>query len=158
LPVTYADFESYGIERHAIGPAIREAVALGFLEITEHGRAGNREFRSPNKFRLTFRPPGPDFGTNEWRLIPSKKEALKVSRAARNERDPRAYRPGKCRGGGNVPRGKKQNSSAGNDHLSVGEKPALKTTIHQCGNPARLPRWGNPHDSRYLGVAREARP
>ena len=36
LPVT---FESRG----SIAPAIREAVALGFLEITEHGRAGNGE-------------------------------------------------------------------------------------------------------------------
>jgi hypothetical protein len=33
LCVTYTDFEEYGIERHAIAPAIREAVALGFLRI-----------------------------------------------------------------------------------------------------------------------------
>src|SRR6516165_8922526 len=54
LPVTYDDFERYGIHRHAIGPAIRETVALGFAEITERGRAGNAEFRSPHKFRLTY--------------------------------------------------------------------------------------------------------
>ena len=35
LPVTYEDFHQYGIHRHAIGPAIREVVALGFAEITE---------------------------------------------------------------------------------------------------------------------------
>src|SRR5262249_26631794 len=35
----------YGIDRHAIGPAIRELVALGFVEITEHGRAGNADWR-----------------------------------------------------------------------------------------------------------------
>ncbi len=54
LPVTYDDFHLYGIHRHAIGPAIREVVALGFVEITEAGRAGNAEFRKPNVFRLTF--------------------------------------------------------------------------------------------------------
>src|SRR5690349_5431569 len=31
LPITYDDFERFGIDRHAIGPAIREVVALGFL-------------------------------------------------------------------------------------------------------------------------------
>jgi len=31
-------------------------VALGFVEITEHGRAGNAEHRTPNKFRLTHMP------------------------------------------------------------------------------------------------------
>src|SRR5258707_12030551 len=55
LPITYSDFVSYGLDRHAIGPAIREAVALGFLVVTERGRAGNAEFRSPNRFRLTYR-------------------------------------------------------------------------------------------------------
>ena len=47
LPVTYDDFQRYGIDRHAIGPGIREAIALRFLEITEAGRAGNAEFRAP---------------------------------------------------------------------------------------------------------------
>jgi hypothetical protein len=31
LPTTYDDFERYGIHRHAIAPAIREAIALDFL-------------------------------------------------------------------------------------------------------------------------------
>ena len=56
LPVTYEDFERYGIDRHSIAPAIREAVALGFLEVTERGRAGNAEWRRPNYFRLTYKP------------------------------------------------------------------------------------------------------
>ena len=54
LPVLFDDFQSYGIDRHSIAPAIRECVALGFLEITEIGRAGNAEYRRPNKFRLTY--------------------------------------------------------------------------------------------------------
>ena len=43
LPVTFADFHRYGIDYNAIAPAIREVVALGFVEITKKGRAGNEE-------------------------------------------------------------------------------------------------------------------
>jgi hypothetical protein len=42
---TYEDFERYGIDRHAISPAIREVEALGFIEITEQGRAGTAWWR-----------------------------------------------------------------------------------------------------------------
>jgi hypothetical protein len=38
LPVTYADFQRYGIERKSIPPAIREVEALGFARVTERGR------------------------------------------------------------------------------------------------------------------------
>jgi len=67
LPVTYDDFERYGIHRHAIAAAIRETVALGFTEITERGRAGNAEFRSPHKFRLTYFP----VRRAQWRKTPN---------------------------------------------------------------------------------------
>jgi hypothetical protein len=85
LPVTYEDFENYGIDRGSIAPAIREAVALGFLEVTEHGRAGNAEWRKPNKFRLTFRPTkgARDYGTNEWRRFRTVEEAQAAARSAR---------------------------------------------------------------------------
>jgi hypothetical protein len=148
LPVTYIDFVSYGIERHAIGPAIREAVALGFLEVTERGCAGNAEFRSPNLFRLTFRPVKGDveYGSNEWRRIASKEKALKLSKAARNESSTRAYRPSKRRDGGVARGGRKQNASAGTPHISVGrphtesdDAPVLESrTTPKVGNPARL--------------------
>ena len=85
LPVTYDDFERYGIHRHSIAAAIRETVALGFTEITERGRAGNAEFRSPHKFRLTYfhvrrAPP-----THEWQRIKTVEEAQALARAARRE-------------------------------------------------------------------------
>jgi hypothetical protein len=69
LAVTLADFERFGIDRQGISPAIREAVALGFVEVTERGRAGNAEFRRPNLYRLTFRPSKGQSGdgTHEWR-------------------------------------------------------------------------------------------
>ena len=41
LPCTYQHFHEYGVHRHAIGPGIRDCVALGSVEITERGRAGS---------------------------------------------------------------------------------------------------------------------
>lgn len=84
LPVTFGQFEEYGIDRHAIGPAIRELEALGFIEVTEHGRASAGEFRSPNLFRITYPvvqkgdPP-----THEWRQIKTTEDARRLARAAR---------------------------------------------------------------------------
>jgi hypothetical protein len=140
LPVTYEQFVSYGIERHSIGPAIRECVALGFLEVTEHGCAGNAEFRSSNKFRLTYRPVKGDvhYGSNEWRRIESKEEALRLSKAARSETSGRRYRPSKG--------ALKQNSSVGKTTLSMGKtrikndnRPVRKTpTTVEVGNPSLL--------------------
>src|SRR5215217_6005480 len=67
LPVTYDDFERFGIHRHAIGPGVREAEALGFVALTERGVAGNSEFRSPSLYRLTYRHTKDTAATNEWR-------------------------------------------------------------------------------------------
>jgi hypothetical protein len=72
LPVTFDDFEEYGIDRHSIAPAINEAVALGFIEVTERGRQGKANRRRPNYFRLTYRPLPTDRkgdGSHEWRRI-----------------------------------------------------------------------------------------
>src|SRR5215204_1506892 len=55
LPVTFDDFRRFGMDRQAIAPGIREAVALGFLEVTERGCAGNREYRTPSHYQLTYR-------------------------------------------------------------------------------------------------------
>jgi hypothetical protein len=86
--VTYDDFERYGIHRHAIGPAIREVVALGFVEITEAGRAGNAEWRKPNLFRLTYRHTKYE-STNEWEKIKTLEEAVAIAQAARAPHQPR---------------------------------------------------------------------
>src|SRR5262249_3354153 len=53
LPVTTEDFVRYGMHRTSVAPAIREAEALGFCLVTERGRGGNAEHRSPNRFYLT---------------------------------------------------------------------------------------------------------
>jgi hypothetical protein len=85
LPVTYDDFVNYGVHRHSIRPAINELVALGFLEITRAGRAGNAEFREPNLFRLTYRPSkgAPADGSHEWKAIKSDEEAGRLAETAR---------------------------------------------------------------------------
>jgi hypothetical protein len=82
LPVTYDNFVQYGIHRHAIGPAIREEVALGFAEITEAGRAGNAEWREPNRFRLTYRHTKYE-PTDEWKKI-TEEQAELIARSARS--------------------------------------------------------------------------
>jgi len=85
LPVTFDDFERYGIHRHAIAPAIREAEALGFIRTTQLGRAGNGEFRIPNKFALTHLAieNGQKVATNDWHRIETLEEAMALSAAAR---------------------------------------------------------------------------
>jgi hypothetical protein len=83
LPVTYSQFEEYGVHRHAIAPAIRELCALGFIEVTEPGRAGNAEWRRPNLFRLTYYPVGNAKPTNEWHGIKTRVEAEHIARSAR---------------------------------------------------------------------------
>jgi DNA-binding FadR family transcriptional regulator len=84
LPVTYEQFEEYGIHRHAIAPAIRELEALGFIEVTQHGRPGVGIFRRSNLFRLTCvnckSTPNP---THEWRRIPTIEAAELQAQAAR---------------------------------------------------------------------------
>src|SRR5215831_15240861 len=75
LSVCYDQFVDYGMDRASIGPAIRECAALGFLEVTRQGCAGNAEFRATNQFRLTYHPvkggPPCHDGTHEWRRIAS---------------------------------------------------------------------------------------
>ena len=113
LPVTFDDFVRYGIHRHAIAPAIRECRALGFLEITQRGRAGNAEFRSPNLFRLTYMPfMAREPATNEWQRIETIKAAEVLAGAARVP----------------VRRSRRQNPSDGFCQISVTE------TVIETGN------------------------
>src|SRR5215471_19218738 len=69
--------------------AIRAPCALGIVEITEAGRAGNREFRTPNKFRLTYQPVDRAKETDEWARIQTIEQAEAIAKAARAARKPR---------------------------------------------------------------------
>jgi hypothetical protein len=98
LPVTTDQFVEYGMHRTSVAPAIREAEAFGFIRITERGRGGSAEYRTPNKFFLTFAhgrdsrsiPP-----THDWRRIKTVDEAERIARAARAAKDERAVEHGK---------------------------------------------------------------
>jgi hypothetical protein len=85
LPVTYRNFEDYGIDRHAIAPAIREVESLGFVR-ARHGRGGNAEYRDSNKFALTYRPVQLANPTNDWKKIETMEQALEIAYAARTPR------------------------------------------------------------------------
>jgi hypothetical protein len=89
LPVTTEDFVKYGMHRTSVAPAIREAEALGFIQITERGHGGNAEHRSPNRFYLTYRPTLENRGSppsDEWRRINTLEDANRVARTARNNK------------------------------------------------------------------------
>jgi hypothetical protein len=143
LPVTFGQFQEFGIDRHAIAPAIRECVALGFVEVTERGRAGNADFRKPNHFRLTYRHLETGSGhkydpTDEWRRIGTIADAESIARSARSASSQQT-RKQKSSGGKRQPQwGKpppsRQIPSGGNPHYSQGgETPT--TSISRGGSP-----------------------
>jgi hypothetical protein len=89
LPVTFDDFATFGIDRHAIAPGLREVEALGFVKCTERGRAGNAEWRTPSLYRITFRDAhGAYNGTDEWRQI-TEEQAKHIAKAARSSPAPK---------------------------------------------------------------------
>lgn len=135
LPVTFADFEHFGIDRHAIGPALREAEALGFIEITERGRAGNAEFRSPNYFRLTYRHMKRAEPTDEWQRHESTEDAAAAAKAARAAKSGRPA---------------KQNSSGGKHQFSVGET----RTETRTAPVGETPTTGKPEKPPLLSTSR----
>jgi len=98
LPVTTENFVEYGMHRSSVAPAIREVEALGFIRITERGHGGNADYRSPNRFYLTFgrgrdskvHPP-----THDWRRIKNLQEAYEIARNARANKSTSAIERGK---------------------------------------------------------------
>ena len=83
LPVTYDNFQSFGIDRHSIRPSLLELVALGFVEITDPGRAGNAEFRRPARYRITYRHTDHADPTDEWKRIQTDDDAKARAKRAR---------------------------------------------------------------------------
>jgi hypothetical protein len=93
LPVTYDQFVEYGVHGDAIAPALRELEALGFIEVTERGRAGNAEWRRPNLFRLTFHHVDRAAPTNEWQRIKTDEDAVMSAKAARRQQSNSRRKP-----------------------------------------------------------------
>jgi hypothetical protein len=125
LPVTFDHFAEYRIERHAIAPALRELEALGFIEITERGRAGNGEWRRPHLFRLTYKNVGNAQPTDEWKRIKTDQEADIIAAAARKTT------PRKPRRKNKTPVRVSPNSQCG--------KPHHKHHFTSAGNPTTRP-------------------
>jgi hypothetical protein len=137
LPVTFQDFEDYGIHRHAIAPAIREAEALGWIRVTEYGRAGTGDYRAPNKFALTHMPVNEMKPTNNWDKIETLVEAEIIGKTARKTP--------------NTSGGKRTSTSAGkrtsNDKLPVPET-ALQNPAETA--PLSIYREGTDRPSDLL--------
>ena len=136
LPVTFNDFANYGIDRHAITPALRESEALGFARVTERGRAGNAEFRSPNKFALTYRATKDAPETNDWKRIATRGGAGHRKSGAKTDQT-------------TAPR--KTESQWGYPHISVWET-HTENQNPQWGKPPLQGKCVNPHYYLYLGV------
>jgi hypothetical protein len=84
LPCTYENFVDYGVSRNEIAPAIRELVALGFIQVTRTGSAGNAEHRQVTLYLLTYYWTGSDVRLIDgWKRIQTDEEAETVAKAAR---------------------------------------------------------------------------
>jgi hypothetical protein len=133
LPCTYDDFVEYGVDRHAIAPGIREVVALGFVEVTRKGSAGNEDHRQATLFLLTYRPSGSDVTIkNGWLRIKTIEEAEAVAKAARSKKGDARARDFGRRGG--WARWRKNKSPVMENALSPVMENALKGQIPSDGN------------------------
>jgi hypothetical protein len=149
LATTYQHFAEYGMDRHAIGPAIRECVALGFVEITQQGRGGNAEFRVASRYRLTYRHLDKAAPTDEWQRIETLERAETIARMVRQS-GRRKTETG----------GEKFHFSVGKTHTEKAARPVWKTpTIVPVGeipttSISRVQRLGPaPAQRRHQGRA-----
>jgi hypothetical protein len=96
LIVTHDQFIAWGIHRDSVSPAIRELVALGFVEITEKGAAGNENHRRAARYRLTYvNNSGRSQPSHEWKTIKTAEDADSIAAIARRAKDPRAAAAGR---------------------------------------------------------------
>lgn len=98
LPVTYTNFEDFGMDTQAIPKGIREVVALGFVEVTQRGRPSKSDFvRYSSLYRITWRHTADAPATNDWRRFKTREEANAVAKLARDAKDDRAVARSKSR-------------------------------------------------------------
>lgn len=145
LPVTYPNFVEYGVDRHCIAPAIRELVALGFIQVTEKERPSESDFgRHPNLFRITYlNGAHKEAPTHEWKR--HGEEAFEIARKARKAKDEKVMARAKSKA--------KQKSAAGCGFLPepVGETPTVQAD--SAGKtPTTVPPLETPTTIYTLGV------
>lgn len=82
LPVTFSNFEEWGIRRAAIAESIARVEGLGFVVCTDRGRPSRAEHRFPAKYRLTYAH-GPKVRvTDEWEKVVDEADAQRRIEAA----------------------------------------------------------------------------
>ena len=158
LPVTFDDFEAFGISHKSVAPAIREAVALGLVEVTERGRPSESDFgRHPNHFRLTY--VGVRSGTrwheatDEWKQIKTLEEAERIAKEARAAKDEKAVAKAK----GKSKKTSSQKSFAGGEKILVtGGKNHPETNENPGGKNHPTVPGGENHPTIYISGRGEA--
>jgi hypothetical protein len=136
LIVTYADCVAWGMDRDAVGPAQREAVALGFVRLAERGRAGNAEHRRAHRWGLTYIRPNADKGppaTDDWKRFKMIEDAERAAKEARKSKNAVFVAAGKRRA-------KKQNPVRETPTMPVRETP----TTEMSGKPRLRRQSGKP--------------
>lgn len=144
LPIAYDHFAEYGLHRHAIAPAIRELVALGFIEVMRRGCALNGDLRQASLYRLTYRhaKDAEGDGTHEWRKIATIEQAEALAKDARLNLDPRVRSLA-------MARAQKQNASAGFRQISV-----PKTVTVSAKNQWRKPSLQRVSETGTTSISR----
>jgi hypothetical protein len=140
LPVTYINFEEYGMDYGSIAGAIREVEALGFIEITERGRPSESDFgRHPSKYRITYRHGLHDEQpTDEWKRHSSHDQAARTAKMARAAKNENAVAKANIRAAKNsAAGGGKIRPSGGKNHPVSPVRPGWK-------NPPTIPGGKNP--------------
>src|SRR5271165_1574743 len=145
LPVTYADFEKWGVRPDSIAGAIRALEALSLIEITRHGYAGSAEKRAPSLYRLTYLRAwnagrADETGTHEYQKIKRVEEAGPIAVKARKASDPR-----------NVDRAKMQNATPQIEAIS----PHKLRAETENRRPTKSGLHGSPPNCGVLSISRE---
>jgi hypothetical protein len=145
LPVTYADFEKWGVRRDSIAGAIRALEALGIIETTRRGYAGAADMRTPSHYRLTFfhahnAGRADATGTHEYMKITDIEKARVIAGRARKASDRR-----------NVDRGKIQSATPQKEAVS----PHNLRVETENPRPANCGSHGSPPNCGVLSISRE---
>jgi hypothetical protein len=134
LPLTYDQIVRFGVDRHAIGPAIRELVALGFVEVIRKGCAGNAYERQSALYRLTYQFSGSNYAlTDEWRRFKTTEEV----EVARKDREAKA-RPARVRKNKSPVGESHTGPGGGNPHCTSGGTQHWNLGSAQWGKPTLL--------------------
>ena len=88
LPVTYDNFEDYGVRRKSISQAIKQAQALGFIDVIEKGQKSYGASRRPALYGLTSLPRSDRTpASNRWKLIKTNEQVKAILSKLKQRRE-----------------------------------------------------------------------